>query len=584
MAQPPKRKKDKDLTPQERMQRSQRAKKRRATQPGKGFKDGVLSSHTPRDKFHGAIEQAKARGKVEPGYGHPTRGGNQPGAHAGSKGTTSQFRQGQTPEEFARIYFASQMEKARGKAIPPGSKKGGVAGNPEYHRIVEKTILRTLALYGDEGHNDPGGKTKGEPPPEYLRSALEQDPELLGAASRLFSNPDYVFGQQVKVRHETKDDLFHKELGSINEHELWRNNRGTFSGGKASVEEGIAGPPKRMGKGVLKPNEFMSSISDSEREFIESEMRREGSPFYAATTRSAKETGRPRLDSASYRNLQTYIAYRQEEYSQEDIYDRFSKETRGRKKATTSKSDRDYEEAKGRVEARQEYPSTWGRKKSTDVPGQGHLDFQYSKLAPRISTAGELRAANPDISDAEIARMRDEEREVVTDDVLETNSAWQHEEKARKFNTSPASEGDKVTVFTTSLGAPSVSVPAKSFLGQYVIKKRKKLVVDDKQNTRYEVKGHFPAAVRDKHIIEAGTGVSLGAQGQYGFYKNTGVRRGTKRSKGYGMEVPVGATLVRDAWGRPVYDKDGTPRYTEGYTRPFAAGTKKSVGFRVFVG
>lgn len=583
---PGKRKKNKNLTPQERMARQQRAKKRRATQPGKGFKPGAkkavpLSDKTHPHVFHATIENARADAGVKPGYGHPVRGGHQPGAHAGSQGTTAQFRQGQTPEEYARQYFDSRIQEAGGKAVP---------GTDAYRQIVRDTVMFTLIKYpGTEGHKAVKTKEAGgdAPPHPDLESSLSQEPELLSAASRIFTNPNYVFGEQVKVRKETKDEVFDKKLGRVNTKEEWRDKAGSFSSDDKTPLGDITGPPKRMGKGVLRPNEFMSSISESEREFIESEMRREGSPLFAATTKSAKESGRDKLDSASYRNLQRYIAYRQEKYPQETIYKHLSKETRGRTSPTASAGGtktRKQKEAGERVEGRQEYPETWGRKKTTDIPGQRHQDFQFSKQAPRISTSAELRAANPDASDAEIARMRDYEREYLTEDVLEANSAWQHEEKARKYNSSPKGEGDKVTVFTTSLGAPSVSVPAESFLGQYVIKKRKKMVVDDKQHARYEVKGSFPNAVRDKHIIEAGTGVSLGAQGQYGLYKNTGVRRGTKRTKGYGMEVPVGATLVRDAWGRPVYDKDGNPRYSEGYTRPFAAGTKKSVGFRVFVG
>ena len=95
--------------------------------------------------------------------------------------------------------------------------------------------------------------------------------------------------------------------------------------------------------------------------------------------------------------------------------------------------------------------------------------------------------------------------------------------------------------------------------------------------------GEFPSAVRDQHLIEVSLGGLGGAQGRYGLYQNTGWKKGSKRSKGYGKQVPVGSQVLRDSNGAAVYDKDGNVRYTEGYSRPFTVSTN-TLGLRIFVG
>jgi hypothetical protein len=145
---------------------------------------------------------------------------------------------------------------------------------------------------------------------------------------------------------------------------------------------------------------------------------------------------------------------------------------------------------------------------------------------------------------------------------------------------------DRLVVFTTNLGYPTASVASESYVGQYIIQQRKKMVVKDKYTTpgRKDVRGRFPAAVQDQHLLEAGLGVSAGIEGRGGLFQETGWKVGSRRSKGYANKVPLGSQVLRDKSGLPIYDKQGNVRYTEGYTKRLSAGTDNQVGVRFFVG
>lgn len=221
--------------------------------------------------------------------------------------------------------------------------------------------------------------------------------------------------------------------------------------------------------------------------------------------------------------------------------------------------------------------------------GQGsHASFAYSMQAAGVDSMENLRKRFPNASEYDLISYQEAQRTRAEDYMLEANERWAHETRqarvAGKGGKANIEQNDRVVVFTTNAGAPTVAVPANSLVGQYVIKKRKRMVVDDKLASRTQVKGEFPRAVRDQHLIEVSTGVSLGIQGRVGLFHNTGWKVKNKRSKGYGKKAPLGAQVLRDSTGQPIYDKDGNVRYTEGYTRPFAAGTDRDVGLRIFIG
>lgn len=223
-----------------------------------------------------------------------------------------------------------------------------------------------------------------------------------------------------------------------------------------------------------------------------------------------------------------------------------------------------------------------------DTDDTKHEGFTFSYRGMGVPNLDELRKEYPNATVRELLAFQDASRQTIQQYALEANERAAYESRmARvkgKGSGTNIEQGDRVVIFTTNLGAPAVNVPADSFVGQYIIQKRKRMVVEDKQATRREVKGQFPAAVRDQHLLEVGTGLSLGIQGRAGVYQETGWKYKNKRSKGYKNRVPLGAQVLRDRSGLPIYDEKGNVVYTEGYTKPFQAGTDKAVGLRIFVG
>ena len=199
----------------------------------------------------------------------------------------------------------------------------------------------------------------------------------------------------------------------------------------------------------------------------------------------------------------------------------------------------------------------------------------------------ELKQQFPDMPEAELFAMR--QSQIQSTDEFMGNQRMAHEAAqarmlGRAYNETAAGPKDRVMFFTTSTGWPGVSVAANSLVGQYIIKKRKKMLVDNRMATRAQLKGEFPYAVRDQHIVELASGLSMGAQGRYGAFKQMGYRVGDKKSKGYGKMLPVGSQILRDSSGQPLYDRDGNLRYTEGYTRPFDIRSSNELGLHVYLG
>lgn len=213
-------------------------------------------------------------------------------------------------------------------------------------------------------------------------------------------------------------------------------------------------------------------------------------------------------------------------------------------------------------------------------------DFEWGKQQQSAPSLEELKKAFPNLSEGHLMQLYLEGKEQVSQQNFKQNYRFSHEQRDARLSgnrSNHAEPGDRVTLFTTNLGAPTVSAPSNSLLGQYVVKKRKAMVLKDKTATRQELKGEFPQAVRDRHLFEVSTGLGVGIQGRYGVFQQFGYKTPKKSSKGYNRSVPLGATVMRDNAGNPVYDAQGNVRFTEGYTSRFSSGTNQ-LGLKVFIG
>jgi hypothetical protein len=227
-------------------------------------------------------------------------------------------------------------------------------------------------------------------------------------------------------------------------------------------------------------------------------------------------------------------------------------------------------------------------KYSTSDP-RSHEEFGYGLRGAAVPDLEELRKKHSNATDSELIAFRQEARETIQNHMTDQRAAYEtRQARVKGLGTGQNNEqsDERVVVFTTNLGYPTASIAADSLVGQYVIHKRKQMVVKDKYTTpgRKDVKGKFPMAVRDQHLIEGGIGVSAGVEGRGGLFQETGWKFMSHRSKGYANKVPLGAQVLRDKTGLPIYDKHGNVRYTEGYTKRFSAGTDNQVGVRFFVG
>lgn len=226
-----------------------------------------------------------------------------------------------------------------------------------------------------------------------------------------------------------------------------------------------------------------------------------------------------------------------------------------------------------------------GRASKTESLKPTAKGFGFGIEGPAVRTVSQIERRHPDLNKQDVVKVQQAERELIYHQFL-ANQKWAHETRSAKLKGGQAAREnpDRVTFFTTSIGAPSVSVPSDSLVGQYVIGKRRKMAKREHLATKPQLRGQFPEAVRDLHLFEASTGISVGTEGRAGVYKKSGWRTPKAKSPGYGKPVPVGSTIIRDSSGAPIYDTQGNIRFTEGATRPYEIGTKRDVGFRVFLG
>lgn len=215
-------------------------------------------------------------------------------------------------------------------------------------------------------------------------------------------------------------------------------------------------------------------------------------------------------------------------------------------------------------------------------PRAGELTFGINM--PHVSSSNELEKRFPGLTEQDYVKLQQEERETIFDQFAQ-NQAWAHETREARMKGSSRVEGpDRVSFFTTSFGYPNMSVPSDSLVGQYVIRRRKRMVQEAGIASGARLRGRFPEAVRDMHVVEFTTGTSVGTKGTAGLWHKTGWRAGSRKSKGYGKPIPVGSTVLRDATGAPIYDSEGNIRYTEGLTRGYNVGTEKQLGLGIYIG
>lgn len=234
-----------------------------------------------------------------------------------------------------------------------------------------------------------------------------------------------------------------------------------------------------------------------------------------------------------------------------------------------------------------QYNRPEGRKSKYEAlsPAPGNAAFSFGVSGASIDKLDKLRKKFPDRPDRDLIQMQQYQRMNIADEILK-NQRWTHEtQRASILGQAGKEKGpDRVVVFTTSLGHPAVSIPSDSLIGQYVIRRRKKIAQKEGLATPKMLKGQFPEAVRDLHVMELGTGISMGVEGSWGAFNRTGWRVNNKKSTGYGKSIPVGSQILYDRSGRAIYDTEGNVRFSDGATRRFKVGTDKDLGLRIFVG
>lgn len=219
----------------------------------------------------------------------------------------------------------------------------------------------------------------------------------------------------------------------------------------------------------------------------------------------------------------------------------------------------------------------------TSVPRNGERNFGVS--ARGVQKLEDIKNNYPDATDREVVRIQQSQRESLYEE-FQKNLTWAHETRRANILGQQGEERtdpERVVFFTTNLGGPSPSVPSDSLIGQYIIRRRKSMLRQEGIASGNQLKGKFPEAVRDMHVMEFSTGGSFQVHGNSGFYQRSGWRRGAKKSRNYGKPTPIGSQIMYDSQGRPMYDDQGNVVFTEGATRPFRVSTR-DVGLRVFIG
>lgn len=313
-------------------------------------------------------------------------------------------------------------------------------------------------------------------------------------------------------------------------------------------------------------------LAPSHRTWFDTAMNDPRSPFNAGL--SMDNTTKGKYTPGARNRARLYVDALQRGASHQEAIRQIQTEKRGRKPGTAR-----------RTTGLSKDQRATGRKGKYESVAPTSRELQVGISAPRVDKINELRKKFPDATDKDLVRVQQNQREAIFDEFLR-NQKWVQETRASqlKGDSNEKVNSNKVVFFTTSIGHPAPSVPADSLVGQYIIRRRKKMLRKEGVARAPELQGEFPDAVRDMHVVELSTGLSLGAEGRYGLFQKSGWRAGTKKSRNFGKPVPFGSQIVYDSQGRPMYDSEGNIRYTEGVTRPFKFETTKDAGLRVFIG
>lgn len=378
---------------------------------------------------------------------------------------------------------------------------------------------------------------------------------------RTGKTPDYLDFERAYTTRSTDLEKVNRTLRTAG----WRKSHDLYTSRYADTG-------KR--KDALTVTEMMGQLAPDHKREVERLLQEPGSHFNLGLNVDREHTGRSKYAKQRHR-LEKYSLALQSGKSHQEAYEDLARETRGRKPQQA----RQVKRAAG---TRQQPLPTRTNKFQSQVTKETGKGFGVD--IPGVSSVERIASSHPELSAKQALQVQHEQRISYWDDFLKNNK-WAHETRRANITggKGDVSAGNRVTFFTTSLGAPNASVPADSLVGQYIVKKRKKFLEKEGWSSR-DLAGSFPNAVRDMHIIEASTGRSLGAEGRFGVYKQGGWRAGSKRSRGFGKTAPVGAQVLTDSQGRPIYDEGGNVVYSEGATRPFSLGTRRMLGARVFIG
>lgn len=328
------------------------------------------------------------------------------------------------------------------------------------------------------------------------------------------------------------------------------------------------------------PAEFVSKeLPTGHKRWLDQKLSDPKSEFNEGLNVGSSKTHGGKYTPGQRRRLIAYTNALQEGKSHPEALQAVREDRRGKAPSTSGERKR----VTGRESELQRYQ---GRKSKYQSLAPTPREFRFGISASAVDRKPILQEKFPNASEKDIVRIQQYQRQNIADEMLR-NQRWTHETKrANILGKTPGKESasDRVVVLTTSVGHPAVSVPSDSLVGQYVIGQRKKFLGKEGVYTRSQMQGKFPETVRDMHIVELSTGVSLGAEGSWGAFQRTGWRAGTKKSRGFGKAIPVGSQVLYDSQGRPVYDSMGNIRFTDGATRRFNVGTDKDLGLRVFVG
>lgn len=370
------------------------------------------------------------------------------------------------------------------------------------------------------------------------------------------------------VRRVSADAL--SQAGKARQNVGWKTQPGLY--GEAGVARGKYKPPA----------EFMGKLAPEHKAWVDEALKDPNSAFNKGLKTAAdgqvENKTKGRISPGQRQRLTRYTNALQEGRTHPEALAAASSDNRGKNSAQGAAR-------RQRTGLEPGVNRTQGRKSKYESVAPDGKKLKVGISSRGVDAATELANKYPNASKKELVRIQQFQREHLGAE-LQKNQQWAHETRRANLlgNKSTESSGDKIVFFTTNLGGPSPSVPVDSLVGQYIVRKRKQALRESNAANKSELRGAFPAAVRDQHVFEYSTGLSFGAEGTWGAFQKSGYRHGSKTSRNFGKPVPVGSQVLYDSVGRPIYDQQGNIRYSEGATRPFKFEQMKDVGLRVFIG